>query len=196
VFFKPRMSGDRYVKELPDRVVVTWDVTEPYGNIQDFTWTKTINRFQAVLHKDGAIEFSYNQLAAKDAIIGLYPLIPEQAEKPLSTLSATKHSSAAANLDVQKLKLSVVDGLLLKVVFETAGPMLPAGDAGVAGIAYRVYFYSHTPAPESSDASAHADAVWTIRGFAPRNRANGGLTRYFAFGEGVSCAVKTAGMGC
>src|SRR2546430_17622158 len=87
------MSGDRHVKELPDRVVVTWDVTEPYGNIQDFTWTKTINLFQAVLHKDGAIEFSYHQLAAKDAIIGIYALIPEQAEKPLSTLSATKHSS-------------------------------------------------------------------------------------------------------
>jgi hypothetical protein len=52
VFFKPRMRGDRYVKELADRVVVTWDVTEPYGNIQDFTWTKTINRFQAVLYKD------------------------------------------------------------------------------------------------------------------------------------------------
>ena len=102
------MSGDRYVKELPDRVVVTWDVTEPYGNIQDFTWTKTSNRFQAVLHNDGAIEFSYNQLAAKDAIIGLYPLIPEQAEKPLATLSATKRSSVPAHLVVQKLKLSVV----------------------------------------------------------------------------------------
>jgi hypothetical protein len=86
VFFKPRMSGDRYVKDLSDRVVVTWEVTEPYGNIQDFTWTKTFNRFQAVLHKDGAIEFSYNQLAAKDAIIGVYPLI--SAEKPLGALSA------------------------------------------------------------------------------------------------------------
>ena len=75
VFFKPRMSGDRYVKELDDRVVVTWDVTEPFGNIQDFTWTKTVNRFQAVLHKDGAIEMSYQELAAKDAIIGVYPLV-------------------------------------------------------------------------------------------------------------------------
>src|SRR4030095_11472352 len=36
VFFKPRMSGKRYVKELADRVVITWDITEPYGNIQDF----------------------------------------------------------------------------------------------------------------------------------------------------------------
>ena len=43
------MSGPHYVKELPDRVIVTWDVTEPFGNIQDFTWVKTVNRFQAVL---------------------------------------------------------------------------------------------------------------------------------------------------
>ena len=193
VFFKPRVSGDRYVKELPDRAVVTWDVTEPYGNIQDFTWTKTINRFQAVLHKDGTIEFSYNQLAAKDAIIGVYPLIPEATEKPLTILSATKHSSAAPHLDVQKLKVSVVGGLLLKVAFETAGPLLPAGDPGVAGIGYRVYFYAHLPVPESAGAPAHADAVWTIHGFAPRNRANGTATRYFAFGEGVSRTVKTSG---
>jgi len=193
VFFKPRVSGERYVKELADRVVVTWDVTEPYGNIQDFTWTKTINRFQAVMHKDGAIEFSYNQLAAKDAIIGLYPLIPEQAERPLTALSTAKHSSIAAHVDVQKVKLSVVGGLLLKVAFETAGPVLPAGDPGVAGIGYRVYFYSHAPATDLDRAPAHAEAAWTIRGFAPRSRANGGATRYIAFGEGVSRAVKTSG---
>src|SRR5437773_1118257 len=83
-------------------------------------------RLQSVLHKNGAIEFSYYQLAAKDGIIGLYPLIPEQAEKPLTTLSAPKHSSAAAHLDVQKLKISIVGGLLLKVAFEMAGPVLPA----------------------------------------------------------------------
>ena len=74
VFFKPRMSGARYLKELADRAVVTWDITEPYGGIQDFTWVKTVNRFQAVLHKDGAIEMSYQQLAAKDAIVGVYPV--------------------------------------------------------------------------------------------------------------------------
>jgi len=191
VFFKPRLSGDRYVKELADRVVVTWEVTEPYGNIQDFTWTKTTNRFQAVLHRDGAIEFSYDQLAAKDAIIGLYPLIPEEAEKPLRTLSASKHPPAAAHLDIQKLKLSVVGGILLKAAFEAAGPVLPAGDPGVAGIGYRIYFYSHTP--ESTGSTAHANAVWTIRGFAPRNRANGAATRYIAFGEGVPRAVEANG---
>jgi hypothetical protein len=192
VFFKPRMSGNRYVKELQDRVVVTWDVTEPWGNIQDFTWAKTVNRFQAVLHKDGAIEMSYEQLAAKDAIVGIYPLISGGAERLLATLAGNKNSSIAAHLDIQNLKLSVVDGLFLKVTFQTAGPVLPEGDSGLSGIAYRVHFYVHKPFVLPDDA-ASADLLWTIRGFRPRNRAGASRSRYVAFGPGVSRRVKTNG---
>jgi len=192
VFFKPRMSGDRYVKELADRVVVTWDITEPYGNIQDFTWTKTVNRFQAVLQKDGTIEMSYKELAAKDAIIGVYPLVSGGVEKPVATLPGKKNSGVAAHLDIQNLKLSVVDGLFLKVTFETAGPVLPEGDAGVSGIAYRVYFSSHK-APSGSSEAAKAEAAWEVRGFAPRRPGNGAASRYVAFGPGVSRGAKTSG---
>jgi len=192
VFFKPRMSGNRYVKELEDRVVVTWDVTEPWGNIQDFTWTKTVNKFQAVLYKGGAMEMSYQQLVAKDAIIGIYPLVSGGAEKPLVTLAGKKNSSVAAHLDIQNLKLSVVDGLFLKVTFETAGSILSEGDPALSGIAYRVYLDVHKLAAQPYDA-ASADVVWTIRGFAPRNRADGNTSRYFAFGPGVSRRVTTSG---
>lgn len=86
VFFKPRMTGARYVKELADRVVVTWNLSEPKGNIQDFTWVPTVNRFQTVLHHDGAIEMSYEQLAAKDAIVGVYPAGGSAKEVHLSAL--------------------------------------------------------------------------------------------------------------
>ncbi|HKV28606.1 MAG TPA: hypothetical protein VJN90_10085 [Candidatus Acidoferrales bacterium] len=198
VFFKPRMSGVRYVKELDDRVVVTWDLTEPYGNIQDFTWTKTINRFQAVLHKDGTIEMSYQQLAAKDAIIGVYPLISGGTERNLATLPGDKNSTAAVNLDLRNLQLSVVDGLFLKVRFETSGPVLPEGGSGLSGIAYRVYFNTRdvprAPATvHRLSAPAHPDVTWTIFGFAPRNRANGRVSRYVAFGPGISRRVETSG---
>jgi len=192
VFFKPRMSGKRYVKELADRVVVTWDVTEPWGNIQDFTWTKTVNRFQAALFKDGAIEMSYQQLAAKDAIVGIYPLLPAAEEKPLATLTGSRNSSLPAHLDLQNVKLSVVDGLLLKITFETAGPILTEGEAGQSGMAYSVHFNVRPASAESDNASA-ADVVWTVRGFVPRNGANGRAMRFFAFGPGVSRRVKVAG---
>ncbi len=196
VFMKPRMYGPRYTKELPDRVVVTWDITEPWGNIQDFTWTKTVNRFQAVLFNSGAIEMSYNQLAAKDAIVGLYPVLNAGVAKPLAAVPGKENASVAANLDLKNVKLSVVDGLFLRVTFETRGPVLPEGDAGLAGVVYRVSFDSHKPLPTTVEA-AQPDAVWTIRGFAPTGRGGGptpaGGPRYMASGPGVTREVKVSG---
>ncbi|HKF53169.1 MAG TPA: hypothetical protein VKB26_12720, partial [Candidatus Acidoferrales bacterium] len=195
VFFKPRMSGDRYAKELDDRVVVTWDLTEPWGNIQDFTWTKTVNQFQAVLHKDGVIEMSYKQLAAKDAIIGVYPLVSGGDEKTLATLSAngSASSSAPANLNLTNVHLSVVDGLFLKVTFETSGPVLPEGDPGLAGISYRVHFGAKPSVAASAASATPATADWTVFGFAPRRANSGRGSRYVAFGPGVSRHVATSG---
>lgn len=82
VFLKPRLSGHRFVKELADRVVTTWDLTEPFGGLLDFSWFQTTNRFQAVLHRDGAIEMSYQEIAAKDAIVGIYPILSGQRKSP------------------------------------------------------------------------------------------------------------------
>jgi hypothetical protein len=75
VFLKPRMAGPHYVRELADRVVITWELTEPFGSLLDFSWFPTTNLFQAVLHRDGSIEMSYKTMAAKDAIVGIYPIL-------------------------------------------------------------------------------------------------------------------------
>jgi hypothetical protein len=75
VFLKPRMAGPRYVRELADRVVITWELTEPFGSLLDFSWFPTTNLFQAVLHRDGSIEMSYKTMAAKDGIVGIYPIL-------------------------------------------------------------------------------------------------------------------------
>src|SRR3989440_10138510 len=99
------MSGQRYVKELADRVVITWSLTEPFGNIQDFTWIPTVNRFHTVLRKDGTIEMSFDQLAAKDAIVGLYPIVTTGAEKVLATLSDAEEPNVAPILDLKDLKV-------------------------------------------------------------------------------------------
>jgi hypothetical protein len=187
VFFKPRLSGSHYVKELPDRVVITWDLTEPFGNIQDFTWFKTVNRFQAVLHRDGSIALSYKELAAKDAIVGVYPLLAG-ADKPLASLSAEPHPEIAAHLDVRNLKLSVVDGILLKVTFETRGPVQAEGNVAIDGITYRAFFDAHRSPPASANA-AHPTLAWTARGLARYVRS----PRYVAFGPGVLRKVKVAG---
>src|SRR5215831_14837968 len=191
VFFKPRMSGTRYVKQLDDRVVITWSLTEPFAGIQDFTWTPSVNRFQVVLRKDGTIEMSYDQLAAKDAIIGLYPMVTTGAERAIAALNSGEKSEVAPNLDLKSVKLSVLDGIFLKVTFETRGAVLPEGDPSLAGLIYRVSFDRHTP-PRNSAENAHADAVWTIRGVSLTARGGGG-SRYFASGPGVSQNVKVSG---
>jgi len=187
VFFKPRTSGPHYGKELADRVVITWDLTEPFGNIQDFTWFKTVNRFQAVLHRDGAIEMSYKELAAKDAIIGIYPELSGE-EKPLATISNEPQSDVPAHLDIKNLKLSVEDGIVLKVTLETRGPVLAAGDPGLDGNSYRFMVDAHQPLPTTADA-AHPTFAWTVRGVAWQHRPS----RYIAFGPGVSRKVTVSG---
>src|SRR5579875_1434569 len=182
VFFKPRMRGKRYVKQSGDRALITWDLSEPYGNIQDFSWTPTVNRFQAALYRNGAIEMSYLQLHAQDAIVGVYPMIASGAEHALAGVkSATTAASAPGNLALKALRLNAVGGVLLKATLETAGPVLAAGDPGIAGVSYRLRF---APAAGASPA-----VEWTVAGFAPR----GGTSRYFAFGPGVSREVEAVG---
>ena len=182
VFFKPRMSGPHFVKELADRVVITWDLTEPFANIQDFSWFKTVNRFQAVLHRDGAIQMSYQQLAAKDGIVGVYPETTGP-ERSLGVVEAEPHAAIAPHLDVRKLKIAAASNLVVKVTFETAGPVLQKGDPNLHGFGYRVVFGSAHP-------DAHHESVtWIAVGMKRPDRES----RYVGFGRGVSRRVEANG---
>jgi hypothetical protein len=71
-FMKHRMRGTRYVHETADRVVITWDLTEPFDGLQDMTFVRTPHRFQAVLYASGQIDLSYQEMTAQDAVVGVY----------------------------------------------------------------------------------------------------------------------------
>jgi len=71
-FLKQRMNGTRYANELEDRLIVTWDLSEPVGGQQDVTFNRTPHLFQAVLHRDGRIDLSYETITARDAVVGVY----------------------------------------------------------------------------------------------------------------------------
>ncbi len=188
VFFKPRMSGRVYAKELPDSLVITWDLTEPFGNIQDFTWFKTVNLFQTVLHRNGEIDMSYKQLAARDAIVGVYPKLPG-TEKPLAEISGLAgHASNAPYLDVDRVKLSIVDGALLRVAFETRGPIPAEGDAAAKGIGFRVVFDT----PKGGTGDSQRAVRWTAEGVGSEDSPTGKPT-YFVYGRGVSHTAKAVG---
>lgn len=185
VFLKPRLSGRHYVKELPDRVVITWDLTEPFGSLLDFAWFQTVNRFQAVLHRDGEIEMSYQELAARDAIVGIYPALSRE-EKPLATITSEPHPQLASYLDVQETRLSALDSTLLKVTFATRGPVPAEGNPAMEGIEYRIHFN----APESHSGPT---AAWIIQGMKDRYNPTGGPAKYFVSGPGVFSKATISG---
>jgi len=192
VFFKPRMSGKRYCKELNDHAVITWSLTEPVGGVQDMTWTPTVNKFQAVLHKDGTIEFSYGEVAAQDAIVGIYPMVSGGVEKEIATVSGKENPAAAPHLAVKSLKLAAVDGLFLKATIETRGPVIPDNDPRIAGLAYRVCLNRQKPAGDCTP-GAQSDAMWTIQGGGTGGRRGAAGPRYNASGTGAAPGVKVEG---
>jgi hypothetical protein len=196
VFFKPRLSGTRYLKELDDRAVITWSLTEPVGGVQDMTWTPTVNRFQAVLHKDGTIDLSYDEVHAQDAIVGIYPMVTEGAQKPIATFKGTEKAAVAPNLNIKSVTLTAVDGLFLRATIETRGPVLAPSDPKFAGITYRVCFDEKKPSEECTQ-NSNAGVTWTILGFAGAHGDDaerfGRGPRYLAIGQGISPTVKVDG---
>jgi len=95
VFLKQRMNGARTMSELDDRLVITWETSEPVGGQQDVTFVRTPHRYQAVLHRDGRIDLSYQEMTARDAVVGVYTVPAGGAPATTSTdLSAVKPSDA------------------------------------------------------------------------------------------------------
>jgi hypothetical protein len=189
VFFKPRLSGARYLKESSDRALITWSVTEPAGGIQDFSWTSTVNRFQAVLHKNGTIEFSYDEVHAEDAVVGLYPMVTGGSEKEIAAIDAGANADVAPHLDITRVRLAAVDGLFLKATIETRGQILPENDPAIAGVTYRICLDRNKPTGCTQDNST----VWTIMGGGGRRRNGPGTPRYYAFGSGLLPTVNISG---
>ena len=194
-FVKPNLRGERYVKELPDRVVVTWTLTEPAGTIQSFTWVPTVNRIQAVLHKDGVIELSYNDVSARDAVVGVFPMVTAGVEKPLATIPDAEYAAAAPNVDVTNVKLSVIDGLFLKATIQTRGAVLPDGDPNIDGVTYSIALDKNVALDHAKSSADLDDAtvVWTIRGVGGgRFGRRSFRPRYVASGDGVESDVTVA----
>ena len=98
VFMKQRMRGSRFVSERDDRLVVTWDLSEPFGGNQDMSFESTPNRFQAVLHADGRIDMSYEVMTARDGIVGVYPVRAGAAAPASVDLSARTPAQPPADI--------------------------------------------------------------------------------------------------
>jgi hypothetical protein len=195
-YVKTTLNGQRFVKELQDRVVVTWTLSEGSGGIQSFSWTPTVNRIQAVLYNNGVIELSYNDVSARDGIVGVFPLVNAGVEKALTTLADADDAAVAANLDVKSVTLTAVDGVFMKATIETRGPIAQPGAPGVVGATYRIAFNRDATPGDLTKSTV----LWTIRGGGAGGPGGGGgggaagnAPRYTASGEGVQPEVTVSG---
>ena len=194
---KTNLNGQRFVKELADRAVVTWTLSEPSTGIQAFSWVPTVNQIQAVLHKNGVIELSYNDMTARDGVVGVFPTVSGGAEKTLATIADGEDAAVAAHLDVKNVTLTAIDGLFMKATIETRGPIFPEGDAGLMGVNYRIAFHKDRSAPSDITKST---VVWRISGGSVGRGGGGGggrggqgALRYVVSGNGVEPAVTVSG---
>jgi hypothetical protein len=193
VFFKPRMQGARYLKELSDRAVVTWTLTEPYAGIQDWTWTPTVNRFQAVLHADGVIDLTYDEVSARDGIVGIFPKLEGGEERPLATLTA--ETQGASGQQIKSIRLSAVEGVYLQARIEAGAPVPMSSDQSSTSPIFRVCLSATKPTQPCANDSSGA-TVWTaqrFRAFRQRPDAAGRGARYIGFGNGLSPDVNVEG---
>ena len=148
-----------------------------------------------MLHKDGVIELSYNDVTSRDAIVGVFPTVTAGVEKTVATVSDGEDAAVAANLDVKNVTLTAIDGLFLKATIETRGAVLPDGDPNLNGVTYRIAFDKGKPSTDLSKATV----VWTIRGVAGGRGGGGGggrgaaPPRYVASGAGVEADVTVSG---
>ena len=186
-------SVQRYVKELPDRVNITWTMSETVGGIQAFTWTPTVNRIQASLHKDGVVELSYNDVSARDAVVGIFPEVTAGVEKRLRSVFGEGNGSPsiAPNLALKSVTFSSIDKLFFKVAIETRGAVIPVGDPALDGVTYRIAIDKDGSKPTFPNPRV----VWTIRGANPQRGAGRGpaTPRYVVTGEGVEPDVTVSG---
>src|SRR4029078_12695142 len=202
-FTRVGLNGQRFMKELDDRAVATWTLSEAAGGIQAFSWTPTGNRIQVRLHKNGVIEVSYNDLNAKDDVVGVFPWVTAGVEKSIATISGDETPGVAPKLDIKSIKLTEIDGLFLKATIETRGPVFAdpsvaaqqsgdkqatggAGDPGINGITYRIAINK----PDALSDVGKGTVVWTIRGFSGGRGFGGGRgapggPRLIAAGDGV-----------
>jgi hypothetical protein len=121
----------------------------------------------------------------------VYPILNDN-EKDLATIAVDPHPSLPENLDVRRLRLRTLDGLLLRVTLEARGSIKPEGDRGLNGIAYRVSFTPRNSAPGSAE-SGESGVTWTARGVVRDWSGGGDRPRYITFGRGVAHKVETNG---
>ena len=159
--YKPAFGGlygrdplaSQFVARFPDRVVFTWFASEYDAyrlGIPDHA-----ERFQTVLHADGAIQFNYGRITVRDGVVGLFSDVVEKGDLIASVADATD-AGLPGHLDLLEVALYETGADTVILEFTTREP-IPEPTTGFYN--YRLYF--DTDPPYSQDGS-DVDLVWKI----------------------------------
>ena len=151
-----------FIKELSDRIVITWTISEPYRAVVDFITDPLLNRFQAVLHEDGTIVLSYDKIFVKDGIVGVFTISSD--EQVLVTVTDPEDPETHGHLDLLSVTFSLIGSRSIRIAFRTRGAVLPEGDPSVNLMSYRLLVDLEEPFFEG-ERFEDAEFQWGIEGF-------------------------------
>ncbi len=147
----------QHVAHWPDRVVVTWFVSEPEFYVRGIP-PPFADRFQAVLHADGRIRFSYGEVSVGDGIVGLF--FDEEVVKGnlIASIPDGANAELPGHLDLLEAALyeSNTDGVILEL--RSRAPIPNPDDNRYS---YRLYFDTDQPYWTGYD-SSDMDFAWVI----------------------------------
>ena len=130
--FSPYDPSQTFFKEMQDRVVITWDVTEFFGDWRSFSRSANENRLQAVLLSSGEILLSYNGISTLDGVTGVFPgITPINPPLILSTNQDPQDLEIPAHLDILDARVEQIDALNLRFTYDLRG-VVPAFDEGLS----------------------------------------------------------------
>ena len=165
--YKPSFGGvwahdplaRRYVAHSPDRVVVTWHVSEPEFYVGGAP-PATPDRFQAVLHADGSIRFNYAEVSSGDGVVGLF--FDDEVVKGdvLASIADGTNPELPGYLDLLEATLyaSNADGVILEL--RTREPIPDPNDGTF--FSYRLYFDTDRPYWSRYGDGSDMDFAWVV----------------------------------
>ena len=133
-------ESSRFVAHWPDRVVVTWVVRDTNSYVRGVH--KGPNRFQAVLHADGSVQFNYAAVTSGDGIAGLFPNIVRKGDLIASVVDG-RTPEMPAHVDLLDVALYESNAESVIAEFTVRGPIPDPEDGTV--YTYRLYFDTDRP---------------------------------------------------
>jgi len=134
-------AASRFVAHWPDRIVVTWIVTDTNSSVRGVHMDP--NRFQAVLHADGSVQFNYADITSGDGIAGLFSDNVVQKGDLMARVVDGSDPEVPGYRDLLDVAIFQSNTESVIVEWTTRAPIPVPGDGTV--YSYRLYFDTDEP---------------------------------------------------